>query len=178
MKIGLEFGIAKINAEVDLGFGNSHDELLKQIDIKIHGSLKKPIIAVNFYDLIEELKQLKANPEEYLTANPLYFGCISLSAFLKRETMDFVEDLRKDQLRDVYNLKVDFQNQFRTINSLTDFARDVSEKKGSRSDDLPSVINNLESIKKLFLEQFKIMQDQWIKLTERKVIPRFFQRKL
>ena len=170
LKVGLEVGIAKINAEVDLGFENSDEELLKNIDIKIHGSLKKPIIAVNFKDLIKELKHLKANPEEYLTPNPLYFGCIPLSAFLKREEMNFMDDLREDELKQIYNLKVDFQNQFQIINSLVVFARDVSEQKKHRSEDLRSVIDNLGLIKKHFQEKFKIMQDQWITKTGRKII--------
>ena len=170
LKVGLEVGIAKINAQVDLRFENSEEDMFKKIDIKIHGSLKKPIIAVNFLDLIKELIQLKANPEEYLTPNPLYFGCIPLSAFLKREEMDFSDNLRNDELKEIYNLKVDFQDQLQIINSLVVFARDVSEQKKHRSEDLRSVIDNLELIKNHFQKTFKTMQDHWIQLTGRKVI--------
>ena len=149
---------------------NSHNETLKNIEIKIHGSLKKPIIALNFLDLIADLKKLKDNPEEYLTPVPLYFSCIPMSAFLERKANDFIENLQSDQLRDIYSLKKDFQTQFEIINSLIFFAKDVSEKKEKQSADLRPVVDNLDLIKNAFRIELKKMQDEWINLTRRTVI--------
>ena len=170
LKIGLEIGIAQINAQADFKMSSSHNDTLKNIEIKIHGSLKKPIIALNFFDLLADLKKLKDSPEDYLTPTPLYFSCIPMSAFLKHGTNNFVDHLRKEQLLEIHSLKKDFQTQLETINSLVEFAKDVSGKNKVQSADLRSVIDHLELIKNAFQIEFKVMQDDWIKILGRNVI--------
>ena len=158
----------EVSAQGSLNETEIHN--LKKIKIKIHGSLKKPIMALNLYDLMEDLQKLRENPDEYLSPTPLYYSCFPLSGFLNREAIEFNDDLQNDQLRDVYKLKEDFQVQFKHINSLLHFAHDVSLKKESASEDLPFVIDELETIKQSFHDEFKEMQKEWMEMMARKFL--------
>ena len=148
----------------------SREELAKRTKITIHGTLKKPIIALNLYDLLEDLDMLKKNPDEYLSSTPLFFSCLPLSSIFNREAINFAKDLQKDQLREIYDLKAKFQFQFQRINSLSRFAHDVSGIKMVASEDLPEVIDELNAIKQTFQFLFKGMQDKWIEMMARTVI--------
>ena len=144
--------------------------LAKKTKITIHGNLKKPIMALNLFDLLEDLRMLRENPDEYLSPNPLFFSCLPLSSIFNREAINFAKDLQKDQLREIYALKADFQSQFQKINSLSRYAHDVSGVKTIASEDLPMVIDELIDIKQNFQESFKGMQDKWIEIMARMVI--------
>lgn len=161
------------SGEIELSAKGSLNETeisnLKEIKIKIHGTLKKPIMAMNLFDLMDDLQKLRENPEEYLSPTPLFYSCFPLSGFLNREAIIFEDDLQNDQLRDVYKLKDDFQAQFKNINSLLLFAHDVSIKPNPDSDDLPDVIDKLELIKKSFQVEFKGMQKEWMEMMARKL---------
>ena len=108
---GDKSGSIKLNAKGSLN--ETESENLKNIKIKIHGTLKKPIMAMNLLDLMDDLQKLRDNPEDYLSPTPIYYSCFPLSGFLNREAIDFEDDLENDQLRDVYKLKDDFQAQFK-----------------------------------------------------------------
>ena len=127
-------------------------------------------MALNLFDLLEDLRMLRENPDEYLSSSPMFFSCLPLSAIFDREAINFVRDLQKDQLQEIYALKADFQSHFKKINSLTRFARDVSGIKSVASEDLPMVIDELSGIKQHIQKAFKDMQDDWIEIMGRKVI--------
>lgn len=127
-------------------------------------------MALNLYDLLEDLKMLRENPDEYLSPTPIYFSCLPLSSIFNRDAINFARDLQKDQLREIYDLKANFQFQFQRINSLSRFAHDVSGIKMVASEDLPTVIDELSDIKQTFQLSFKGMQDKWIEIMARTVI--------
>ena len=141
---------------------------MREIKVTIHGSLKKPIMAMNLFDLMEDLTKLRENPDDYLTPTPLFYSCFPLSEFLKADAIRFDDDLQSEQLRDVYKLKDDFQNKFKHINSLLHFAHDVTFKNNSESDDLPYIIDKLELIKQSYHNEFKDMQKEWMDMMARK----------
>ena len=121
---------------------------------------------MNLLDLMDDLQMLRDNPEEYLSLTPLFFSCFPLSEFLNREAILFNDYLKNDQLRDVYQLKDDFQSQFKHINSLLLFSHDITMRRNSE-DDLPNIIDRLESIKKSYHTEFKAMQKEWMEMMAR-----------
>ena len=162
--------MAKISAEAELELDSSTEDLTKKTKIKIHGNLKKPIMALNLFDLLSDLQMLRQNPDEYLSSIPLYFSCLPLSAIFDREAINFARDLQKDQLKEIYALKAEFQSQFKEINSLTRFAHDITGIKTVASEDLPMVIDELIDMKQIIQKAFKGMQDDWIEIMGRIVI--------
>ena len=170
LEITVQAAIAKISAEAELELDTSTTKLAKKTKITIHGNLKKPILALNLFDLLEDLRMLRENPDEYLSSTPMFFSCLPLSSIFNREAINFARDLQKDQLREIYDLKANFQFQFQRINSLSRFAHDVSGAKMVASEDLPTVIDELIDIKQRFQSKFKGMQDKWIEIMARIVI--------
>ena len=170
LEITVEAAIAKISAEAQLELDTSTAKLAKKTKITIHGNLKKPIMALNLFDLLEDLRMLRENPDEYLSPTPMFFSCLPLSSIFNRKAINFARDLKKDQLREIYDLKANFQFQFQRINSLSRFAHDVSGIKMIASEDLPAVIDELNAIKQAFQFIFKRMQGGWIEMMARTVI--------
>ena len=170
LEITVQAAIAKISAEAELELDTGTEKLAKKTKITIHGNLKKPIMALNLFDLLEDLRLLRENPDEYLSSTPMFFSCLPLSSIFNREAINFAKDLQKDQLREIYDLKANFQSQFQRINSLSRYAHDVSGIKMIASEDLPMVIDELIDIKQQFQSAFKGMQDKWIEIMARIVI--------
>ena len=165
-EIGLQILIAKLNANVAVELENDQEELFRQIDIKIYGSVKKPIIALTLLDLIDDLRKIKENPGENLTLNPLYFSCIPLSTFLNRPKIEM--NIQKYNLQEIHELAETFKSQFQIINTLLFFAKDVSENRNNPSENLAPVTSKLKSIQNAFAIQFDKNKEEWIQLMERK----------
>ena len=156
----------KAGGEMD----SSTENTAKKTKISIHGNLKKPILALNLFDLKEDLQKLRANPDEYLSPTPMFFSCLPLSVIFDRDAIKFAREIQKNQLQDIFDLKADFQSQLQHINSLSKFAHDVSGTKKIKSEDLPMVIDDLLDIKESFQSTFKSMQDDWVAITLRIMI--------
>ena len=73
LKLSIETGIAQISAEASLSMTTGQEKMFKDTKITIHGNLKKPIVALNLFDLMASLQELIKNPDEFLSATPMYY---------------------------------------------------------------------------------------------------------
>jgi len=73
LKLSIETGIAQISAEASLNMSTGQEKMFKDTKITIHGNLKKPIVALNLFDLMASLQELIKNPDEFLSATPMYY---------------------------------------------------------------------------------------------------------
>ena len=76
LKLSIEMGIAKISAEAKLEMTTGQEKMFKDTKIIIHGNLKKPIVALNLFDLMENLQELVKNPDDFLSATPMYYRLV------------------------------------------------------------------------------------------------------
>ena len=76
LKLSIEYAIAKIEAEASLELSTAEEKRFSDTKIKIHGTLKKPIVALNLRDLMESLRDLVKNPDDYLSSTPMYYRSI------------------------------------------------------------------------------------------------------
>ena len=83
MNIVLEKGDKSLTLGGNVTLSDTEKSDLKDIKVTVHGSLKKPIMAMNLLDLMEDLQMLRENPDDYLSPTPLFYSCFPLSAFLK-----------------------------------------------------------------------------------------------
>ena len=198
LKLSIEMAIAKIEAEAQLELTTAEEKRFSDTKITIHGTLKKPIVALNLRDLMESLRDLVKNPDDYLSATPMYYrsvskifgsvfvsnsnnalvrhllrftetnkSCFPLSSIFNTAAINFQSELQNDQLGEIYQLKANFQNQLKQINTLSRFAHDITGVTIDASEDLPDVIDRLREIKQDFQFQFKGMQDSWIEIMGR-----------
>ena len=76
LKLSIQMGIAKIAAEAKLELTTGQEKLFKDTKITIHGNLKKPILALNLFDLMTTLQELVKNPDDFLSATPMYYRLV------------------------------------------------------------------------------------------------------
>jgi len=174
LKLAVKLAVAQINAEANAKVSTENENFFKKTNIRVHGNLKKTIIALTMFDLIEELKQVANNPDEYLTSAPLFYSVLPLSDFLNRDAVIFTAQLQEEQLNTIYEMRKTFEDRMKNINTLKTFSHDISGKNKGGSADLPHVLDNLNAIKHKYKSLFQDLQEEWVEIMERKVIQKKF----
>merc|ERR1712227_208677 len=127
LKVAVKLAVAQINAEANTTISTENENFFKKTNIRVHGNLKKTIIALTMFDLIEELKQVANNPDEYLTSAPLFYSVLPLSDFLNRDAVIFTAQLQEEQLNTIYEIRKTFEDRMKNINTLKTFSHDISD---------------------------------------------------
>ena len=155
--------------EVEVGFNRTKtmQNRLQNTQIIIHGNLKKPIMALTLDTFMDKLVDLVDNPKAYLSETPLFFSCLPLSELTDIEALEFKSEIHNDQLQELYNLRETFENQFKKLNSLIQFTKNVNEKSSTESNHLPDETLSLESIKNSFHSTFIGMQHKWLEIMQK-----------
>ena len=170
LKVAVKLTVAQINAEANATVSTENENFFKKTNIRVHGNLKKTIVALTMFDLIEELKQVANNPDEYLTSAPLFYSVLPLSNFLDRDAVIFTAQLQEEQLNTIYEMRKTFEDSMKNITTLEKFSHDISGANIGGSADLPYVLDNLNAIKHIFKSLFQDLQEEWVEIMERKVI--------
>ena len=170
LSVAVKLAVAQIKAEANATLSTESETALKKTIVRVHGNLKKTIFALTMFDLIEELKQVANNPDEYLTAVPLFYSVLPLSNFLERDAVIFTDSLQEEQLNTIYEMRKTFEDRMRNINTLRKFSHDVSGANMDGSADLPHVVEDLNAIKHRYKLLFQDLQEEWVDIMERKII--------
>ena len=170
LSIAVKLAVAQIKAEANATLSTEDETVLEKTSVRVHGNLKKSIFALTMLDLITELKQVANNPDEYLTAAPLFYSVLPLSNFLKRDAVIFTDSLQEEQLNEIYEMRKGFEDEMKNLNTLRKFSHDVSGANMDGSADLPNVLDDLNAIKHRYKSFFRDLQVEWVEIMERKII--------
>ena len=160
-------GDSNIDVEAEFNRNKTMQNRLENTQIIIHGNLKKPIMALTLATFMDKLVDLVDNPQTYLSETPLFFSCLPVSEITDLDALEFKSDIHNDQLQELYNLRETFENQFKKLNSLIQFTKNVNEKSSTESNHLPNETLSLESIKNSFQSTFIGMQHKWLEIMQK-----------
>ena len=168
LNAAVELALANITGNSNATFSTENSQIFDKTNIKIYGNLKRPLMALTMSDLITELPKLIQNPNDYLASAPMFYSALPLSSFLDRKIGVFTEELDKQQLNRIFQIRKNYEDEMKIVNTLIWFSNDISGANNNSFPDLLDVNANLTAIKNNYESFFNDLQKEWLEILARK----------